>query len=566
MSENLHDIDKLFKEGIDSYEEAPAPTLWNSIENNLDKEDTVRLRRTNRFLKRGALVLLVFLGISLIFLYKYSNRNTPADNSSQPSLSTTDSINNNNLVSKEEKDNSSKNEIQEFLPTGDSNLPTTEKGTNKSVTKTPVPVTEKNNEPITTNKTSKKQDIAVNDIEPTTHASNETASSETNKRKKETINEGNVSVTTKNKSSIVKSKKESKRNNEFSNDAIATGNKKKINKSSQKKPDELLKKEVSPSSDFISGKNPTINNGSASTAVASEERKQSWEALKGISMLDRTAIRPAGQFNQLAMATAVPLPKHKTSTPHIPGNGSFAISLYYSPNINIQQVQPGERKHMEDDRNSISEGESVKSSASYGITGSYSFNKNWAVQVGLQVFKQTSVIEPKNLFARHDDRRGNPPNSGELRYKFNCAAGYVFLDPKSGTSPAFGDSVTALRSENTLSYTGIPVTVQYSTQLGKFKLNGVAGLGFNILSKSELQSNFIAATGVKTQSVDPVQGLKSMYVSGIIGAGLEYPLSQRLSVYVLPNLSFAVSPINKNTPALTKLNTFGLQSGLKFRL
>src|SRR5438045_375784 len=61
MSENLHDIDKLFKDSIEGHEEMPSDKVWDAIDNNLDKTNVIQIKRKYNNLKRLAVALLLLL-------------------------------------------------------------------------------------------------------------------------------------------------------------------------------------------------------------------------------------------------------------------------------------------------------------------------------------------------------------------------------------------------------------------------------------------------------------------------------------------------------------------------
>lgn len=60
MSENLHNIDDLFKKAIDQHEDTPSLKVWDAIDKNLDKKKVVSISRKYNKLKWAAAVLLLF--------------------------------------------------------------------------------------------------------------------------------------------------------------------------------------------------------------------------------------------------------------------------------------------------------------------------------------------------------------------------------------------------------------------------------------------------------------------------------------------------------------------------
>lgn len=229
-------------------------------------------------------------------------------------------------------------------------------------------------------------------------------------------------------------------------------------------------------------------------------------------------------------------------------------------------------EHREDDPRKIGEEESLSKTFEAGVQVSYRLKSNWQFLTGISHFTQQSTIQPKTVYARHDERRGGgpgnppPPGNGDLRYKLNCAAGYVFLDPKSNTAINFGDSLNTLRAENTISYINIPLQASYLFRKGRLEFGPVAGITTHILSKAKLNTTLQESSGAKTPQTATINGLKKTYLSGMIGAQGIYSITDRLSVYVLPSTSFSLSPVNQNTPAKMYLRQLGVQTGIRLNL
>jgi hypothetical protein len=60
MSENLHNIDDLFKKAIDDHLDTPSQKVWDAIDKNLDKKKVVSISRKYNKLKWAAAILLLF--------------------------------------------------------------------------------------------------------------------------------------------------------------------------------------------------------------------------------------------------------------------------------------------------------------------------------------------------------------------------------------------------------------------------------------------------------------------------------------------------------------------------
>jgi hypothetical protein len=75
MSDDVHDIDDLFREGIEGHEEPVPSTVWDAVSNDLDKKQASYYKNKYNRLKRAALLLLLigFVGGGYM-VYKTSGK------------------------------------------------------------------------------------------------------------------------------------------------------------------------------------------------------------------------------------------------------------------------------------------------------------------------------------------------------------------------------------------------------------------------------------------------------------------------------------------------------------
>ena len=74
MDKDLHDIEDLFRAGLDDNEERPSSNVWDAIDIRLDKDTVIIIKKKYNTLKKISLLLLLLLiGLSL---YELSNRHT----------------------------------------------------------------------------------------------------------------------------------------------------------------------------------------------------------------------------------------------------------------------------------------------------------------------------------------------------------------------------------------------------------------------------------------------------------------------------------------------------------
>ncbi len=68
---DLHDIDKLFNDGLGEHREPVPPGIWEGISNDLDKKQTLHFQKKYYRLKRWAAALLLFGFVSGAFVFYY---------------------------------------------------------------------------------------------------------------------------------------------------------------------------------------------------------------------------------------------------------------------------------------------------------------------------------------------------------------------------------------------------------------------------------------------------------------------------------------------------------------
>ncbi len=62
MNKNLHDIDKIFKDGLEDHLEPAPPGVWDAVNNDLDKKQAFHFKEKYYRLKRMALAFFVVCG------------------------------------------------------------------------------------------------------------------------------------------------------------------------------------------------------------------------------------------------------------------------------------------------------------------------------------------------------------------------------------------------------------------------------------------------------------------------------------------------------------------------
>jgi hypothetical protein len=231
----------------------------------------------------------------------------------------------------------------------------------------------------------------------------------------------------------------------------------------------------------------------------------------------------------------------------------------YAQNINLNRLKDDD--HFRDPRNNSREAkrtEQETKSFSLGLGIQKEIGRNVSLQTGLQYFSSLTTIKPKMIFAE-------PDNRGEVRYRFNCSSGDSYIPSKNGAPPMIGDSIRTNSSESSLSYFQVPLLASYRISFGKFSILPSAGIQANFLLNSKLTSSLVQPSGDEEFN-SSIDGLRSVYFSGVVQPQLNYKLNDRISFDVNPNINFSLSPINKETAVKTYQNIFSVGAGLRIRL
>jgi hypothetical protein len=482
MSEELHDIDDLFRRSIEEYEDMPSDKVWSAIDKDLDLQNDGNVSDKYIYIKRAAAVILLLLIGTLI--YNLSNRN----------FFNTDK---HNVVNVQNKIKSENQEIKK------------------------IPATV----PETSNSINKKTDTQIN---------RSTEKTDNVRSGNETLHRNVYDSPEKGGSNITES-----------------ANKDLVNK------ERVIKSKLSRK---ISAKTSVIITKMEDDVIAETNENTIFD-----NTIDRT---PAGLITMTKKsAELIPLndrfifPKEDISkNDHKKLNkvSPFSVTPFFSPNIVKMYLRNNEKISSSADLHEINEGEYENLSFSAGALADYSINKKWNLQSGLVYNSFNYLINPKKLFAQLDD-------NGNIKYKFESSAGYLYVTPKIGTSPAIGDSTYTNETTAILNYIAVPLSIKYNIPFRKFNFFISAGPAINILLNGKVKTEIEGSNENEIVKSNDIYGLRTTYFSGNITAGASYKMTNRLSFTLFPSYNFAITPINKNCPVKSYPNALGLAGGLQYK-
>ncbi len=74
MDKNLQNIEDLFKKGLEGNEESPSEEVWNTIDQSLEKDNSLKFKKKYYSLKRATAILVVVLALLSIYVLRNESR------------------------------------------------------------------------------------------------------------------------------------------------------------------------------------------------------------------------------------------------------------------------------------------------------------------------------------------------------------------------------------------------------------------------------------------------------------------------------------------------------------
>ena len=502
MTNDLKNIDKLFKAAIDGHEEEPSPASWEAIDKELDNSNIVSIRKKYANLKKWVAVLLLLLCGGVTYeLHSAFSKNTISAGPDSTNTNTPTFNNKKKPVAKQNSDISN-DSINTFSESDKHIVHTSndEKNKNTSVSH-PTPSSSENINTVSDIKDKAKTPGYTGRNFIKTHTRAKFSSSITN---------GEVSEL----GDVVDSK--------LSSDSKPVEDKISVEFNSP-----ILLKALPVQA---------ITHPDAVNLISSETLQVN--------------ILPKNSINRFAADNRGRIFKPS----------QFSATVFYSPSLPTELIEDDDddnnRNNNGNEAAHIKRGEH-QSSYSLGVSIEYNINRYWSIQSGLMFIQKVSRINAKTIYA---EDTGN----GNIEYLFDFSSGYSYLPSKSNL--AIGDSAQTSRSANVLQYSSIPLQAKYTIAKGKFGFNASLGMAYNILLKGSLETQVANDSTVVNETVDKISGLKSGYISGLIGFGAEYPLTRKIAVCFNPSFDMAFTSITQGAPVKSYPSFFAFAAGLHFKL
>jgi len=213
-----------------------------------------------------------------------------------------------------------------------------------------------------------------------------------------------------------------------------------------------------------------------------------------------------------------------------------------------------------------------------GVAFSYKVNKRFSIQAGLAYSSLAQSVDGVNSFTgfqKYNDSKGSSAfevltSNGTIFTKnpdvFMLASGPVervltnytkdVFDPKQANLQFVSGSL-----HQNFSYLELPVMMRYKIIDKKVDVNVVGGMSYNLLVGNSVYS---IVNGDK-YAIGETAGLNKLTVSSSLGMGMEYSLSEKLSLNLEPTFRYYLNPFNGSTSSSVHPYSFGIFSGVSYR-
>jgi hypothetical protein len=216
-------------------------------------------------------------------------------------------------------------------------------------------------------------------------------------------------------------------------------------------------------------------------------------------------------------------------------------------------------------------------SYSGGVAFSYKISKRFSIQSGIyysSLGQKVDGIYSFSGFEKYNESKGGPnfkvPTTSGTVYTSNpdvflaaYGSGKVYtaytndvFDPNKASLQYISNSLT-----QNLSYLELPVIVRYKVIDKTIGVNIIGGLSYNLLINN---SAYAMKDGTK-YSVGDTKGLNPLALSSSLGMGMEYNLSDKLSLNLEPTFRYYLNPFTVTTGSFIHPYSFGIFSGVSYK-
>lgn len=526
MKKNLHPIDEIFLDGLAEKKDQPSLATWDAIEKSLDNNIANTYKQKYIQLQRILIALLLLLAVVSIYTinsYKktYSNNsvlNTPAVAIETP------------ITVKISDENSNSNKLKSFEKKASSTL-----------------IDASKSKKVDINAATTQTEIAASIVDAKTRKVLHPL-----KKTNKPIVEATLKI----------EKQSYPKENPIAANTIYTSNKNQNSKNPVKETTVDIERNENTEKLTIKTNVATIV-----PEVFNETSNFQMEQIESIKT-NRNLNGGIPEINQLSLIGSITsiVKVENTQTTIVEQKTKVKTPIRFSitPNLSLNTLNA--RIQLEEDagsireylRKQITESETAKLGVTYGIALEINLSKRISIESGINYSEKNTTIKPRTIGAERN-------REGKIKYRFDCSAGTYYIDPKLGTTLSIGDSTKSFFANNKLQYINTPLIARYQLVKGKINWFQMVGVGANVLVGQSFETSIDNNFTEKLKKLK-TSDLKKMYFNGIVGIGIDYNISKRLSIRIAPTYRFSITAMNKNESIKTYPDSFSATAGLKIGL
>jgi hypothetical protein len=564
MSKNLpKSIGNLFKESIENLEQEPSARVWNKLAETLNSKP---VNKKKIFNKRTLLLLLLLCLMTCTGIVYQYNKNIEKENHIEQ-LTETKQKEVNGIKKKVDKKIIIDLEQPEEVKKKERN--TIEKETDTAIILKQA-IAKKEIETLSIDK--KVNNVIVIAKEADKNKNEKI----TTKKKCEKVNEIKTQ-----KKPIEKKYFSTKENTDIG----LVGNKKKENLSKNKKTKErnnIIKKDNNITYKKVQGNKAAIgedkiiakNNRSifyrgkikvSIQAPTVEENEEEIPKNKKLGVQEIAKISLETSYKKIITKDSIDKKENKnnTATSKTKKNSSlknrFFITAFAAAEYANFIIEKNEEvTNVYDNSVKIKEREKETGSSTSGILFGYDITKKFAVELGFTYTMLNVETAATTVFAQTKD-------NGDIAYRYNTSIGYTYFKPSFVTNPMIGDSLKATEAEHSLEFMSVPLLFKYKIKIKKWNINPMAGVTFNFLTKSILETEIKNATNREKEIRAKFDGVKNISYSALLATEIQYNVYKKWSLVALPYLKYSLGSVNKNAIVETKPFFLGAGLGVSYK-
>lgn len=202
--------------------------------------------------------------------------------------------------------------------------------------------------------------------------------------------------------------------------------------------------------------------------------------------------------------------------------------------------------------------EKHEASFSAGIMANWQLKKHWGLQTGF-IYSTTSIaIDPQKMYAAQQA-------NGTVSYKYITSSGYAYVKPDFGLPPAVGDSLNSSTAQHNLQSVSIPVLFLYKIDKKKFSILPAAGVTANFITGATVSTEVEDALNEEEVSIMGLHGMKNFYFGLMTDVTVQYHLTKRLAISLLPSFKYALTPITNQNVVKTYPYSLNIGGGITYK-